>query len=176
MFITKPHKYHRYALRIYLAEDRNHKFSLNIWTNNCVWSHSCQKMLTWKLHLLRLSTKTYLLEDRWYYPPATETMNIYLYSTVKNKLWNEGEKSYEQHSPSKTTQDQSVCLPTLYSIKRAHVSIRKKDVVPGKAQKTPSLFNKTKLTKTAHGFFIIPTTPELTLFNLHCYLLINQRE
>lgn len=74
----------------------------------------------------------------------------------------------------------SKCLPPnpIFNIKRAHVSIRKTLFSRQSTEDSfgASLFNKTKLTKTSNGIFNILTTPELILFNLHCYLLINQRE
>lgn len=124
MFITKPHKYQVNVLWIYLAEDCNHKFSLNIWTSDSVFSHSCQKC-NLKAAFTASQHKDILIRIQMVLSSSHRDMNIYLSFNVKNKLWNEGEKSYERHSLSKTTQDQSVCIPAIYSIKRAHVSIRK---------------------------------------------------
>lgn len=123
MFITKPHKYQLNAPRIYLAEDCSHKFSLNIWTSNSVLSHSCQKR-NLKAAFTASQHKDILIRIQMVLSSSHRDMNIYLSFTVKNKLWNEGGKSYEQHSLSKTTEDQSVCFLAIYSIKRSHVSIR----------------------------------------------------
>jgi len=117
MFITSPHKYQLNALRIYLAVDCNHKFSLNIWTSNSVLSHSCQKC-NLKAAFTASQHKDILIRIQMVLSSSHRDMNSYLSFTFENKLWNEGEKSKERHSLSKTTQDQSVCFPSIYSMKK----------------------------------------------------------
>lgn len=127
MVIIKPQKYQQHALKIYLAEACHHKFSQNIWTRNSARGRAA-KRVTWKQHLPCLRTKRYLLQDRWFCPPAIQTTKIDQSQKTVTITW-------------AASKDQSVCLLTTISNKDV-MCFNEMLLVPG--QLSHFYFMKTK--------------------------------